>query len=389
MQRAVHCLTSLWVVSILLVLLSVPGIGALCAVEKYYSPQVCVARGVVVSVWECMDCPTQSRQYNYEGDKKDEACMCNAGYHAVYGKNRCDSYIGNSDGDPPVYDSFTCEQCRVGSNLDCPGGIVKIRESMFDSKTLDYEQCTVGDGCASGYRISKPQSSDRVRMMHMPRQTCMIFGQTSSSFLNCKCTDNSNVVYVPSSQRLQTSDTRNVWNYDISPGYTDPSQPNAKYFGYCQCKDGYYRSGSLCLICTTGFYCQNGVKTACNSGWGTSIAEGNSKPDQCDKCIACQQTESCSKTPLNSDGGGCQACPPGYKCNGLFSAPIQCAIGTYSPGGGTVCIPCQSGKYSGSIPSSTCTDCDPGKYSVPETTGGPITTCKECPMGKSLSSTAA
>lgn len=81
-------------------------------------------------------------------------------------------------------------------------------------------------------------------------------------------------------------------------------------------------------------------------------------------------------------GQGCvDTCPPGYYKEGKSCIP--CGIGTYSNSSDqtspSTCQTCDAGKFTSRVGSTSCTMCEPGKYSI---YGNDLPLCDSCPPGK-------
>jgi hypothetical protein len=379
---------------LLLVLLCIPEAGAQCPNTQYYTPKYCLDYGIRVEFWECRDCTVGAEQYKYGGVSLDETCMCKPGGYAVNAYTKCYSFKGNADGEPPVDDTFTCGPCSEGTML-CPGGITTVKKDA-PSNTAYFTQCSDQDAsCASGYSLLPAAGSKSIvstEKRHMPQMRCLVLGQRSENGINCKCPQNSNVVYRVEHKGLQGSASLNIWNYDVFPTQPDPSDARLKYFGFCRCKPGYYGSNpashdSGCLPCPKGNYCSEGAKTPCNPGWTTGEGVNAVSAAECKICMSgeiagCPNGQYCDVDKPNAKDASCLPCPAGKSCSGRMDAPTLCDAGTYSSGSATVCSPCQSGKYNNAKGSSECIDCKAGKYSVASLPGAPIINCEECLKGK-------
>lgn len=377
--------------ALLLILSGTRGSHAFCPEKKFWTPKACSGTWdvyVPFPGWECRDCPSYSVQYvGNDGNRWDETCMCEAGFGVETSKDRCNDYKGNPDDFsrtwPPIHDEFTCKPCSETVML-CPGGTTSVVKGTPPG-IVHFRRCVEGsEGCGSGYKLYHASQFhiQEETQIHMPVLVCQIYGQASSGGKDCKCPKNSHVVYSHGLYHDQLA-----WYFHLQPVFVDPSGNGKKYFGFCGCKDGFYRVtptdyGSDCVPCGDDRYCKDGVVNLCPNGWKTvrvtpytsaSLLSECSVPPKCENYEFCDTSKPKTEKP-------CTNCPKGHRCNGGTQS-FPCDEGTNSSGVGAdmgVCRQCNVGTYTDAKGQEVCKPCELGKYS--DRLGAAI--CQECPKGK-------
>ncbi len=119
----------------------------------------------------------------------------------------------------------------------------------------------------------------------------------------------------------------------------------------CIGKVGRFYVNNTCQLTPAGWYSDNGVKTACGTGYNCPD-KGMEKPIVCE---AGTYTDNVNSTT-------CTQCPKGYYCPGGTSK-ISCGQGYYCPDTKmTDHFECKPGTYSGTNNAQTCTVCPAGTY---------------------------
>lgn len=141
------------------------------------------------------------------------------------------------------------------------------------------------------------------------------------------------------------------------------------------CSAGYFASGSVCSLCSTGFFCPPGsvMQTPCLMGYycpssiyqylcqlGTFCPQGSASQSSCPSGTFCPNTSISL------------ACPSGTYCPPGSIAPVNCTRGNYCPLISSSPIPCTSGYFCSSeglsLPNGLC----PAGYFCPAGSTGPI-----------------
>ncbi|EDV25654.1 uncharacterized protein TRIADDRAFT_55968 [Trichoplax adhaerens] len=149
------------------------------------------------------------------------------------------------------------------------------------------------------------------------------------------------------------------------------------------CGTGQYspKNSEVCLSCPAGVACSasSSTPTPCNQGQYSNSTH----------CVDCPTGNYCpspSGSPVTCADGTyadttgnvqCTACPAGYSCLDVSSAPVQCTAGYYSLTATRDCTQCPTGQYS-SDGASSCQFCPAGKYCINGTTSISPT---DCPTG--------
>ena len=134
------------------------------------------------------------------------------------------------------------------------------------------------------------------------------------------------------------------------------------------CGAGYYRSGTECRGCPTGFSSSGGqleACTECSVGFFASALAG-----VCQMCPAGQYQPTSGRS-------SCTNCPVGYSSSSGQSECTACSQGTVQPvEGQSECDTCPAGKTTAGTGNSICSvTCDP---QTPNVVNG---VCVDCPMG--------
>lgn len=145
----------------------------------------------------------------------------------------------------------------------------------------------------------------------------------------------------------------------------------------CWCSDGYAYNAviGMCVRCSAGSYCRNGLQHPCAAGFVSS--GGATACYICPTGFTCVngEAQTCVGMTYMDGNGNCQPCPSGSAC--VNARRDICPPGQWSDGTLSKCALCIPGRFSGSVGSSGCQDCLPGYYS---TVGNP--SCTLCPVGE-------
>lgn len=166
------------------------------------------------------------------------------------------------------------------------------------------------------------------------------------------------------------------------------------------CPQGNYCNGLVAKVCEPGYFCVNGVRSACGAGQFSYEANSSCTPcsiapdgmycssstvRQCEAGFFCVGGER-TACPLNHFSTGsnasCSMCLDGYMCtNGLIkscNAGSKCignvvtsCVPGISTNNATACAPCPGASYSSS--GIACGTCPPGSYQ----TGSTCTLCEQ------------
>ena len=147
------------------------------------------------------------------------------------------------------------------------------------------------------------------------------------------------------------------------------------------CADGTFSvagSSSCNLSCGSGYYCSNGIRNACDAGTYSTSTTASSITT----CISCAGGKYSIAVAGTSDLS-CLNCADGKWSNSGSNTAcnVDCGAGYYCTGGiKTACI---GGTYSSSTTAGVCTSCGAGKYSstIGATTSS---TCLSCNYAQGL-----
>ena len=157
---------------------------------------------------------------------------------------------------------------------------------------------------------------------------------------------------------------------------------DARHAGLCDdCSAGRFnpvsggKNVAACDVCQPGSFASAGSSSCAFCSGGT--ADEDSDPaTPCSVCLSgtysgCSETQcnDCVAGQVDSDNSAatpCTACLAGQYWvaqTGLSSSTcVQCEAGKYSPLGATVCTPCENGRYQHAKAQATCIACGAGKY---------------------------
>ena len=269
-----------------------------------------------------------------------------------------------------LLDAQTCTNCSAGSESEATFGSTACRQCV--AGTFAFEGSEFGCHiCPAGY----------------------VSGDSASACTPCDAGESSPPNASACEPCLAGTFTDGAGQI-CTPCPAGSWQPLEGTSACAECVPGYYiaRNGSTtnCTACPEGKSAENSGQATCDS-----CPAGTYSPEASIRCIDCipgtyspfNLSASCLPCPPGNATSSpastsCPACPPGFDTRGQGSAItcVECASGSFSPGGVALCTPCASGftRGNGSTSVADCIDgCEEGTFN---STDG-LSPCEPCARG--------
>jgi hypothetical protein len=407
-----------------------------CSVGKYKAASGNVA---------CVDCPAGST-VDATGSTSVGMCQCNAGYIGTASSGSVCSICALGTYKAGLVNGVTqCSSCGLNTNTAATGTTLQsLCRCDAGFKGNPHEQAGSCAPCDPGTWRAAPGTGACASCA--TGSTTSPIGSTAIG--NCRCdagwggdsSAGTACVQCPAGQFKLSPGNSACGNcapnkFSVGTGNTAcqaciATAESVSGSVACQCKAGYYGTGSTCTLCAKGQWSAAGSSSCtacvgessvttlagsvstgisaciCAIGYGGSFAntctacaigtekeaDGDASCTMCNNnfyksaatataCLACPSPT----TNVGTGNAGC-LCPAGFTGNGLTCT--ECGLGTFAPVGNAVCTPCTGSSSTSTATSETIAACacnagsgiGDGTGST-STAGGNGGTCTPCAAG--------